>query len=679
MHFSYGWPEGQKNPAFRNRSLPLNEGKTCILVGRNGSGKTLASKILENARFLILGNFPEYNSSLNFFESIQLEWFEVDVKIPLVCLSEEGDGFRLSFQDKIAMDLISDGDEIWLSSTSTELIDNWDIDFHSFSTELNLKIRVNNLSTNPNLFIRYSLTSKGILEISTEEESVRSMLNNLDDHLGFSAHITSGQTSLEYFDLNFEKPFSISDQATIWKYIIIRLAGSSGIVEDLRNEYQKQLQYIAEQLNQQCISSGHGYPGVFDDDMEWFNPGEDSSTIFEILLKKMNSLFPQIVNRPVERNAPELDIWKKEILEEMLVLRKEITTMVDFKKFGLAGEMMLEVLNEFEELNFTKWNWNFLIEVCKSKSISNTTVEYVGHSQYFADQKWKSLEDRFKEYKEYEGWLDVLPLFIQQSKKYSMKTINEPLVSIEKTLRACETISQKEHEFLQKALYDYENNISEYVNYIHSLLANISECFPHFSEVQKTDDRYTTLIDSFSKFQQSDNIEKMYLEGINNSSAHVHNSIDNFAHKFDANGFESELALIIPRYMMLFWYAFEMDRDTIALFETYVRVIEPCANDLDSLPEFLHIIEDRNTLPSGFRHILSIIMGTTESDKECIYFVDEPEISLHICWQRKLVEHLQFCLNEFRNKSVLFVATHSPDIMLNHLEDIVNFSPQLID
>ena len=131
--------------------------------------------------------------------------------------------------------------------------------------------------------------------------------------------------------------------------------------------------------------------------------------------------------------------------------------------------------------------------------------------------------------------------------------------------------------------------------------------------------------------------------------------------------------------MMLFWYAFEMDRDTIALFETYVRVIEPCANDLDSLPEFLHIIEDRNTLPSGFRHILSIIMGTTESDKECIYFVDEPEISLHICWQRKLVEHLQFCLNEFRNKSVLFVATHSPDIMLNHLEDIVNFSPQLID
>jgi predicted ATPase len=108
-----------------------------------------------------------------------------------------------------------------------------------------------------------------------------------------------------------------------------------------------------------------------------------------------------------------------------------------------------------------------------------------------------------------------------------------------------------------------------------------------------------------------------------------------------------------------------------------MRVFSP--RDASSLSEFLHIIENKEVLPSGFRHILDMVLSITSSQESCIYFVDEPEISLHIEWQRKLVKHLRFLLDEFRDNSILLVATHSPDIMLNHLEDIVNFSPQLID
>ena len=120
-----------------------------------------------------------------------------------------------------------------------------------------------------------------------------------------------------------------------------------------------------------------------------------------------------------------------------------------------------------------------------------------------------------------------------------------------------------------------------------------------------------------------------------------------------------------------------MDREVLALNETYMRVFSP--RDASSLSEFLHIIENNDVLPSGFRNILDMVLGFTLNQEPCIYFFDEPEISLHIEWQRKLVNHLRFLLDEFRENSILLVATHSPDIMLNHLEDIVNFSPQLID
>ena len=62
MYISYGWPDGESNPAFRDRSLSLDSKKPCIMVGRNGSGKTLASNILGHARNIIFGDFESYQS-----------------------------------------------------------------------------------------------------------------------------------------------------------------------------------------------------------------------------------------------------------------------------------------------------------------------------------------------------------------------------------------------------------------------------------------------------------------------------------------------------------------------------------------------------------------------------------------------------------------------------------------
>ena len=68
MQFSYGWPENETNPAFKNRSLCLDSKKPCLLVGRNGTGKTLASKLLMQARNMLFGKLDEYKIGLDFMK-----------------------------------------------------------------------------------------------------------------------------------------------------------------------------------------------------------------------------------------------------------------------------------------------------------------------------------------------------------------------------------------------------------------------------------------------------------------------------------------------------------------------------------------------------------------------------------------------------------------------------------
>ena len=74
-----------------------------------------------------------------------------------------------------------------------------------------------------------------------------------------------------------------------------------------------------------------------------------------------------------------------------------------------------------------------------------------------------------------------------------------------------------------------------------------------------------------------------------------------------------------------------------------------------------------------------MILEISAEEEECILFIDEPEISLHIDWQRKFVEHFSFLLSETRSNSMLMIATHSPDVILNHIENVVNFSYNVID
>jgi len=55
--------------------------------------------------------------------------------------------------------------------------------------------------------------------------------------------------------------------------------------------------------------------------------------------------------------------------------------------------------------------------------------------------------------------------------------------------------------------------------------------------------------------------------------------------------------------------------------------------------------------------------------------IDEPEVSLHIDWQRKIIDLIQ----THTDASYILAATHSPDIIYHHLTKVVELNSAIDD
>ena len=71
---------------------------------------------------------------------------------------------------------------------------------------------------------------------------------------------------------------------------------------------------------------------------------------------------------------------------------------------------------------------------------------------------------------------------------------------------------------------------------------------------------------------------------------------------------------------------------------------------------------DQPYLSSGQAQVLALITAVHNAKEGSLILVDEPEISLHVDWQERLVEQLHAPLTGSR----LIIATHSPDIVVQH-------------
>ncbi|ASF48293.1 AAA family ATPase [Methylovulum psychrotolerans] len=90
--------------------------------------------------------------------------------------------------------------------------------------------------------------------------------------------------------------------------------------------------------------------------------------------------------------------------------------------------------------------------------------------------------------------------------------------------------------------------------------------------------------------------------------------------------------------------------------------------------EFLAGVKELSAyqLSSGEKQLLIILLTVLVQDnKPSILFMDEPEISLHIDWQRKLIGHIR----ELNPNAQIIIASHSPAIIMEGwLDKVVEIS-----
>ena len=74
-------------------------------------------------------------------------------------------------------------------------------------------------------------------------------------------------------------------------------------------------------------------------------------------------------------------------------------------------------------------------------------------------------------------------------------------------------------------------------------------------------------------------------------------------------------------------------------------------------------------LSSGEKQLIILLTESLLQEKQqFIYIADEPELSLHISWQRKIIPSI----NQLNINAQLIVATHSPEVVGKHGDKIID-------
>ncbi|MEM9543832.1 MAG: AAA family ATPase [Cyanobacteria bacterium P01_E01_bin.42] len=86
-----------------------------------------------------------------------------------------------------------------------------------------------------------------------------------------------------------------------------------------------------------------------------------------------------------------------------------------------------------------------------------------------------------------------------------------------------------------------------------------------------------------------------------------------------------------------------------------------------------HHLSIRRALSSGERQIVTLIYAATHMSKQQVVLIDEPEISLHVDWQRHLLKKMSEQLGERQ----IIVCTHSPVIGADYEDEVIIFEPKI--
>jgi len=81
-------------------------------------------------------------------------------------------------------------------------------------------------------------------------------------------------------------------------------------------------------------------------------------------------------------------------------------------------------------------------------------------------------------------------------------------------------------------------------------------------------------------------------------------------------------------------------------------------------------------LSSGEKQLLILLIeALLQKKKKCIYLADEPELSLHIQWQRNIIP----AIKNLNPNAQIIVATHSPEVASKYRKSLIDMKKVLLD
>ena len=147
---------------------------------------------------------------------------------------------------------------------------------------------------------------------------------------------------------------------------------------------------------------------------------------------------------------------------------------------------------------------------------------------------------------------------------------------------------------------------------------------------------------------------------------------------------ELEDALVLPllrRTKAMVKFAGELEEDREHIFaplrhyeesvNSYLNGKSVMVNENGSLNIESPPVKELNPryLSSGEKQILILFtQALLRVDEPVVYMADEPELSLHVSWQEKLLESLV----ELGGQMQVIVATHSPDIVGPYMDKVID-------
>ena len=314
IEISIGWDDDER-ALFPNqhRNITLDESKPTIITGRNGSGKSLFAKTIDQL-FSVLSTTDEevYIEARKFFEDIGLSWANVNTEALYIegQKNEWGPWKRMDgdhpFNEipiPFVLDIISGDEESESDYCRTEY-------------KIHATINLDNLNVNPQLEIDFSLSGSYLntnsLPILNDEGEYED-----EEYVNISA---------EYFSTN---PFQTLHVDSL------RTFDTKKMFEDIdSNLLYAEIRKAVQSIESQIIRNSEGYGSA---DIEYYGEELDipqnspSIEVFNLFNDSELGIFKLPKVRYLEENRPQPKISKEfaSAIKELVTIKSRIFQMLD--------------------------------------------------------------------------------------------------------------------------------------------------------------------------------------------------------------------------------------------------------------------------------------------------------------------------------------------------------------